>query len=158
MATSTVSALLVLLVLNFVVADDVSCANQEDGECEAAAADAMLQRKHQADMKEIKVHAKESGPVSLTLGQDTNWPPYAFRNPETGEPEGFGKDNATGLSALCPDELNTTVVETLWSNCWSSAGGGTLGALVDDGTLDGCMTYTHTRGVRSSKSTRQLAS
>jgi len=41
------------------------------------------------------------------------------------------------------------VVETLWSNCWSSANGGSLGASLEDESLDACMTYTHTQGIRN---------
>lgn len=88
------------------------------------------------------------GSTKLTFGQDTNYPPYAFKNESTGELTGFGKDIADGMTAMC-DELEIQVVETKWSNCWSSAGGGTLGALLEDGSLDACMTYTHTQGIRN---------
>jgi len=82
----------------------------------------------------------------LTFGMDTNYPPYAFKNATTGALEGFGKDVAEGMNAMCPN-LHIDVVETAWENCWSSSA--VLGALLDDGTLDACMTYTHTQGIRN---------
>jgi len=36
-------------------------------------------------------------------------------------------------------------VETRWSDCWTPAG---LGELLENGTIDACMTYTHTKGLR----------
>ena len=87
-----------------------------------------------------------SAQTVVTIGMDVDYPPYAFQT-EDGELAGFGKDFADGLTALC-DDLEIVVVEERWDNCWSSDGGGTLGAKVADGTLDGCMTYTHTKGVR----------
>lgn len=87
----------------------------------------------------------ESVPT-ITLAQDIDYPPYAFAT-ETGELTGFGYDVAMGVDSMCPD-LNIVVNETLWDECWSSDNGGELGELVDDGTLDGCTTYTHTAGVR----------
>jgi hypothetical protein len=88
------------------------------------------------------------GVTKLKFAQDVDYPPYAYKNETTGELTGFGKDIADGLTAMC-DDLEIEVVETRWSNCWSSAGGGTLGALLEDGTLDACMTYTHTQGIRN---------
>jgi len=85
--------------------------------------------------------------VTLKIGQDDNYPPYAYRNATTGELAGFGKDIADGLTATCTD-LTIEVVHANWSDCWSSAGGGALGGKIVDGTLDACMTYSHTRGVR----------
>ena len=45
--------------------------------------------------------------------------------------------------------IGSQVVQASWSDCWSSANGGTLGAKLDDSTLDACMTYTHTQGIRN---------
>jgi ABC-type amino acid transport substrate-binding protein len=87
------------------------------------------------------------GVTTYNFGQDINYPPYAFKT-ETGELGGFGKDVADGVSAVCPD-IHINVVETRWSDCWSSANGGTLGQKLVDGTLDACMTYTHTQGIRN---------
>jgi len=64
-------------------------------------------------------------PAQLRLGMDVNKPPYAFKNKVTGELEGFGKDVAMGLNALCPTELNITVVQT----------GRTAGAVQVEGPL-----------------------
>jgi len=88
------------------------------------------------------------GVTKLKFAQDVDYPPYAYKNETTGELTGFGKDIADGLTAMC-DDLEIEVVETAWSNCWTSAGGGTLGALLEDETLDACMTYTHTQGIRN---------
>lgn len=84
--------------------------------------------------------------TTVILGQDVDYPPYAYRDAD-GALAGFGKDMADGMTALCP-ALDIVVVEERWSNCWSSAGGGSLGASVANGTVDGCMAYTHTQGVR----------
>ena len=81
----------------------------------------------------------------LTLGQDVNYPPFAFQ--QDGELTGVGLDIANGMSNLCPN-LEINVVEIDWELCWSSENGGQLGQAVANGTLDGCMTYTHTRGRR----------
>ena len=85
--------------------------------------------------------------VTLKFGQDIDWPPYAYKNTTTGELAGFGKDIADGLTATC-DDLTIEVVQVPWSDCWISANGGSLGAAVDNGTIDACMTYTSTWGVR----------
>jgi hypothetical protein len=82
--------------------------------------------------------------TKLTFGQDVDYPPYAFRN-DDGELAGIGKDIADGMTALCPD-LEIEVVETRWSDCWQPDG---LGPLLQNGTLDACMTYTHTQGIRN---------
>jgi ABC-type amino acid transport substrate-binding protein len=92
--------------------------------------------------------APVGGVMKLKFGQDVNYPPYAYKDANTGKLAGFGKDIADGLTAMCSD-LEIEVVEEKWSNCWSSSGGGTLGAKVDDGTIDACMTYTHTQGIRN---------
>lgn len=93
-------------------------------------------------------HARElSNTVpTITLAQDVDYPPYAFAT-ETGELTGFGYDVAIGVDKMCPD-INIVVSQTAWDNCWSSENGGQLGALIADGTLNGCPTYTHTAGVR----------
>jgi hypothetical protein len=41
--------------------------------------------------------------------------------------------------------LDIEVVETKWADCWTPDG---LGAKLADGTVDACMTYTHTIGLR----------
>ena len=51
------------------------------------------------------------------------------------------------MTALCED-IEINVVREDWVNCWSSEDGGKLGKKVADGSLDGCMTYTHSQEVR----------
>ena len=74
-----------------------------------------------------------------------DYPPFAFQ--EDGELVGVGKAIADGMSNLCPN-LEIKVVQVDWEDCWSAEGGGKLGQAVANGTLDGCMTYTHARGRR----------
>lgn len=83
----------------------------------------------------------------IVLAQDDNYPPYAERD-ATGGLSGFGHDVAMGMDAMCED-IEIEVVYTPWSACWSSAGGGTLGEGLENGTFDACMTYTHTQGIRN---------
>lgn len=64
----------------------------------------------------------------------------------------WAKLHALGMNALCTD-VQINAVETGWGNCWSSDGGGQLGALLQESCsgadcLDGCMMYTHTQGIR----------
>jgi len=84
-----------------------------------------------------------AAPKKLKLGQDTNYPPYATS--EDGKPTGFGHDVAIGMNTMCPD-LDIEVVITKWAECWTPEG---LGKGLEDGTLDACMTYTHTKGIRN---------
>jgi ABC-type amino acid transport substrate-binding protein len=88
-----------------------------------------------------------SEPVLLKMGQDVNYPPYAFED-DAGELAGFGIDVARGVEQVCEETLKFEFVKILWSDCWVSEGGGNLGGKLADGTLDACMTYTHTQGRR----------
>jgi len=88
------------------------------------------------------VHAK----TKFKFGVDINYPPYTYKN-DKGELEGWGKDIAEGVNKYC-DDYEIETVETRWPQCWDPAGGGTIGAAVDSGELDGCMTYTNTQGIR----------
>ncbi|CAJ1335153.1 unnamed protein product [Effrenium voratum] len=85
--------------------------------------------------------------TKLKFGQDVNYPPYAYLD-ASGELAGFGVDVVKGMNALC-STLEIEVVQTSWSDCWSSDEGGSLGALLENGTLDACMTFTHTQGIRN---------
>jgi len=85
---------------------------------------------------------------TLKFGMDINYPPYAYLNSTTGELAGFGADIARGINATCAD-IQIDLVQVLWSDCWSAAAGGTLGAKLENGTVDACMTYTHTQGIRN---------
>jgi len=113
----------------------------EKAECEKEDVSSLLQS---------TVHASLESRTQETFkfGMDINYPPYAFKSTTTNELSGFGPDIARGMNALCTD-IHIDIVQALWSECWSSAGGGTLGAKLDDGTLDACMTYTHTQGIRN---------
>jgi len=85
---------------------------------------------------------------TFKFGMDINYPPYAYQNSTTGELSGFGADIARGMNAMCTD-VQIEIVQAVWSDCWSAAGGGTLGAKLENGTVDACMTYTHTQGIRN---------
>eukprot|EP00927_Polykrikos_kofoidii_P074116 TRINITY_DN7007_c0_g1_i2.p1 TRINITY_DN7007_c0_g1~~TRINITY_DN7007_c0_g1_i2.p1 ORF type:complete len:349 (-),score=44.84 TRINITY_DN7007_c0_g1_i2:179-1225(-) len=80
----------------------------------------------------------------LKLAQDVDYPPYAYKNKSTGALTGLGHDIAVGMSALC-DDVEIEVVQTKWSDCLTEQG---LGVLLENGTVDGCLTYTHTYGHR----------
>jgi len=92
----------------------------------------------------------------IVLAQDVNWPPYAFFNAgvagTTGGLDGFGRDIALGMGALC--NMDIEVVQTPWSKCWdgmqTNAGdNGGVGIGLLEGHFHGCMTYTHAQGVRN---------
>mmetsp|Transcript_72884 Transcript_72884/g.128742 ORF Transcript_72884/g.128742 Transcript_72884/m.128742 type:complete len:340 (+) Transcript_72884:74-1093(+) len=91
----------------------------------------------------------DSDVTTIKLGQDINYPPFAFID-EDGNLQGLGKDIADGMTALCED-LEIEVVQTLWKNCWDEDGedGPKLGAELEDGSLDACTSFTHTRGIRN---------
>ena len=82
--------------------------------------------------------------TKIILAQDIDYPPYAYQNVANGTLMGIAHDIAVGMSAMC-DDLEIEVVETRWSDCWTPEG---LGELLENGTIDACMTYTHTRGLR----------
>jgi len=88
------------------------------------------------------------------LGQDVDWPPYAFE--DNGSLAGFGKDIADGISAYCNGgeasgytlnhSLNVTVVRVNWEDCWTSTDGGVIGQAIKNGSVDGCLMYTNPKG------------
>jgi len=83
----------------------------------------------------------------IILAQDIDWPPYAFlKVPPTGDFEvgGFGHDVAMGLSSVCDIDMVTR--QAAWADCWGS---NVIGPALDNGVFHGCMTYTHTTGVRN---------
>jgi len=83
----------------------------------------------------------------IILGQDIDWPPYAFLSvPPNGDfmLGGFGNDIAHGLSSVCDIDIVTRQVS--WNDCWGS---NVIGPSLDNGIFHGCMTYTHTQGVRN---------
>jgi len=109
-----------------------------DDECSSGAcATNLLQMKGKSQVTKIK------------LGQDVNYPPFAFID-DDGNLQGLGKDIADGMTALC-DDLEIEVVETRWNNCWDEDNpeGPKLGAGLENGSLDACTTFTHTKGIRN---------
>jgi len=125
----TASALFGLCVADVLDADD-ECSS---GSC----ATELLQLKGKSHVTHIK------------LGQDTNYPPFAFID-DAGNLQGLGKEIADGMTALCED-LEIEVVETRWRDCWNedSPDGPKLGARLENGSLDACTTFTHTQGIRN---------
>jgi len=83
---------------------------------------------------------------NIILAADIDWPPYAYLGvpPESDyDTAGIGHDIAKGLTSVC--DIDVTVVQTGWGDCWSS---GVIGTGLKDGHYHGCMTYTHTAGAR----------
>lgn len=89
----------------------------------------------------------DEGVTTITLGQDVDYPPFAYQTPN-GELAGFGLDIANGMNDLCED-INIVVVQEAWENCWTSDN--QVGSSIASGKLDGCMTYTHSAGVRDER-------
>lgn len=79
----------------------------------------------------------------LILAQYIDYPPYAYLEDTTLELTGFGPAFAKGMAEMC--DVDVTIVQTEWSNCWTS---GIIGIGLLDGWYHGCMTYTHTIGER----------
>lgn len=82
----------------------------------------------------------------IILAADIDWPPYAYLGtpPESDyDTAGIGHDIAKGLATVC--DMDVTVVQTGWGDCWSD---GAIGTGLKDGHYHGCMTYTHTAGAR----------
>jgi len=97
-------------------------------------------------------------PGRISLAVDVDYPPYAYvATPPEGDftVAGFGTDVALGLMEVCPN-LQISVRQTQWSQCWdgstglnSYGQGPRAGDGLDSGWFHGCMTYTHTTGVRN---------
>lgn len=93
----------------------------------------------------------------ISLAVDVDYPPYAMMTvPPNGDYEigGFGADVAKGLEEVCDIEIS--VRQTLWSECWDGSNelntygqGPRAGIALEAGYFHGCMTYTHTTGVRN---------
>lgn len=80
----------------------------------------------------------------LLLAQDVDWPPYAFIGETDLSVAGFGADFARGMADGCG--VDVVPMQTKWSKCWTE---GELGVGLENGYYHGCMTYTHTKGVRN---------
>lgn len=86
----------------------------------------------------------------IILAQDVDYPPYAYLGGVTEEfdVDGFGHDIAEKLHEVC--DIDVTLVETRWSNCWNENGKkAEIGAGLINGWYHGCMTYTNPRGERN---------
>lgn len=84
----------------------------------------------------------------VLLAADINYPPYAqLGSIEDDAPlSGFGPDLALSLSEVCP-ALQVEVTQANWGeDCWGS---NVIGEGLKAGRYHGCMTYTHTGGVRN---------
>jgi hypothetical protein len=82
----------------------------------------------------------------VILAQDINYPPYAKLGPvsEDSPLSGFGADFARALPEVC--DLDVVLVQTQWLRCWNVD---IIGEGLASGEYHGCMTYTHTAGVRN---------
>jgi hypothetical protein len=82
----------------------------------------------------------------LILAQDVDYPPYAQLGPlsEDSPLSGFGADFARALPEVC--DLDVALVQTQWDRCWDAD---RIGEGLATGEYHGCMTYTHTAGVRN---------
>ena len=58
---------------------------------------------------------------------------------------GFGPDIAKALEDVC--DIDVTVIQAWWNDCWDYDG--LIGDSLKTGDYHGCMTYTHTVGVRN---------
>ena len=106
-----------------------------------------LQHGHRRDTTSVGAAVDDEGVTTITLGQDVDYPPFAYQTPN-GELAGFGLDIANGMNDLCED-INIEVVQEAWENCWTSDN--QVGTSIASGKLDGCMTYTHSAGVRDER-------
>ena len=79
----------------------------------------------------------------VILAQALDYPPYTSLGTDLGI-SGFGPDFARGLEDVC--EVDVTLVETAWSECW---GDKKIGNGLLSGHYHGCTTYTGTKGVRN---------
>lgn len=82
----------------------------------------------------------------VILAQDVNYPPYAQLGPvsEDSPLSGFGADFARALPEVC--DLDVVLTQTQWLRCWDTD---RIGEGLATGEYHGCMTYTHTAGVRN---------
>lgn len=79
----------------------------------------------------------------IILAQNTDYPPYTSLGIDLAI-SGFGPDFARGLEDVC--NIDITLVQTAWGNCWGS---NTVGPGLLNGDYHGCTTYTNTKGVRN---------
>ena len=99
----------------------------------------------------LKPEAESTGEEKpkIILAQDINYPPYAFlADPETPNDDfelaGLIVDITNGMNKTCPYEV--VHVQTDWDSCWFN---NAIGVDLKNEVFDGCMSYTHTKGVRN---------
>ena len=85
----------------------------------------------------------------IVLAQDIDYPPYAFLAPpatpeDDYELAGLIVDITKGMSEICA--FDVVHVQTDWDECWYE---GKIGTDLKNGVFHGCMSYTHTKGVRN---------
>jgi hypothetical protein len=82
----------------------------------------------------------------LILASGVNNSPYTQLGPvsEDSPLSGFGVDFAQALPEVC--NLDVVTVQTQWKRCWNFD---RIGEGLANGEYHGCMTYTHTAGVRN---------
>jgi len=96
-------------------------------------------------------------PGTISLAVDTDYPPYAYvAVPPEGDFDvaGFGHDVAHGLMEVCNITISTRQAD--WAECWDGSRGlntygqgPKTGVGIEQGYFHGCMTYTHTTGIRN---------
>lgn len=85
------------------------------------------------------------GKPHIVLGQDVNYPPYAMKaNPPDFELSGLAVDFIEGMKKVV--DADFTLLQVSWADCW---GAGEIGTGLLSGWWHGCMTYTHTHGLRT---------
>ena len=85
----------------------------------------------------------------IVLAQDIDYPPYAYlETPATPDDDyalaGLVVDITNGMSEICA--FDVIHVQTDWEQCWDA---GKIGTDLKNGVFHGCMSYTHTKGVRN---------
>jgi len=139
------------------------CAEGDGNACEPAGAQSLLQKTSSIGVKKIASDEHESKRKTIILGQDVNWPPYAYKDEteagENGGLSGFGKDFGEAAGELCG--IDIIFDQTNWKNCWDSEGyqladpavnqaaSPGIGQGLLNGWYAGCTTYTHLHGVRN---------
>jgi ABC-type amino acid transport substrate-binding protein len=99
----------------------------------------------QATSKMASKATHATSKTTYRLGTNV-YSPYTFRDGSGGW-TGFGVEMARGMSSMC-DDITIEIVETPWPDCWLYDDSG-IGAALDQETVDACITYTHTHGVRN---------
>lgn len=101
-------------------------------------------------MSNASVMASTQG-VKLIMGMDIDYPPYAYLKKEPylssndlDEIVGVGADMIKGMGKHC--NFDVAITQADWDDCW---GANEIGKGLLQGWYHGCMTYTHSAGVRN---------